>query len=119
MEADEVVAAGRSGEEKIRRLEKATPQALGTLWSDVRLLVSIIRDYGKGACREILFGTIAATAAAILYLVSPIDTLPDFIPAIGYIDDAAVIALCLRMAHNDIEDYRAWRGTPSTTPEDA
>ncbi len=30
------------------------------------------------------------------YLVSPIDLLPDFIPVIGHLDDAAVAAVALR-----------------------
>ena len=106
---EEIAAAAQSGEEKVRKLEKAIPKALRAIWSDVKLLVSMIRDYVSGAYREVPFGTIAAVAAAILYLVSPFDAIPDFIPVIGYIDDAAVIALCLRMAHNDIEEYRAWK----------
>ena len=32
----------------------------------------------------------------LLYLASPIDVVPDFIPVIGYADDAVVLALVLR-----------------------
>jgi uncharacterized membrane protein YkvA (DUF1232 family) len=108
---DDIEAAARSGEEKIRRLEKAVPQALTALWSDVKLLVSMIRDYGTGAYRDVPFATIAAAVAAILYLVSPIDAIPDFIPVLGYMDDAAVIGVCIRMAHNYIQQYRQWKDT--------
>lgn len=45
---DEISAAARTGDEKIRRLERATPQALSTLWTDIRLLVSIIRGQPNG-----------------------------------------------------------------------
>jgi uncharacterized membrane protein YkvA (DUF1232 family) len=108
---DDIEAAARSGEEKIRRLEKAIPQALTAVWSDVKLLVSMIRDYGTGAYRDVPFATIAAAVAAILYLVSPIDAIPDFIPVLGYTDDAAVIGVCIRMAHNYIQQYRQWKDT--------
>ena len=37
--------------------------------------------------KKIPFGTIAAVVASLLYFVSPIDVIPDFIPVIGYIDD--------------------------------
>jgi uncharacterized membrane protein YkvA (DUF1232 family) len=120
--ADDIAAAAKSGEAKIRKLETAIPQALRAVWSDVTLLVSMVRDYAAGAYREIPFGTIAAVAAAIIYLVSPIDAIPDVIPIIGFIDDAAVIALCMRMAHEDIKDYREWKHSqtighePSNTP---
>ena len=108
---EEIAAAAQSGQEKLLKLEKAIPKALQAVWSDVKLLVSMVRDYVSGAYRDVPFGTIAAIAAAILYLVSPFDAIPDFIPVIGYIDDAAVIALCLRMVHNDIEQYRVWKKT--------
>jgi uncharacterized membrane protein YkvA (DUF1232 family) len=75
----------------------------------------MLRHYHTGAYREIPFGSIAAIAAAIIYLVSPIDAIPDFIPIIGYFDDAAVIALCIRMLHTDIEEYRDWNNSETTT----
>jgi uncharacterized membrane protein YkvA (DUF1232 family) len=34
-----------------------------------------------------------ALAAAVLYLVSPIDLIPDFIPVLGYFDDLFVAAI--------------------------
>jgi uncharacterized membrane protein YkvA (DUF1232 family) len=112
---DDIEAAARSGEEKIRRLEKAIPQTLTAIWSDVKLLVSMIRDSGTGAYRDVPFATIAAAVAAILYLVSPIDAIPDFIPVLGYLDDASVIGICIRMAHNHIQEYRHWKVSKAIT----
>ena len=37
-----------------------------------------------------------ALGAALVYLVSPIDLIPDFIPVAGQIDDAVVLLLVLR-----------------------
>ena len=109
IEEDDVQSAANSGEEKVNALAKAIPQALKALWSDIQLLISVIRDYSTGEYREIPFGSIAAIAAAILYFVSPVDAIPDFIPVIGYLDDAAVIAFCLRLVHEDLEIYKAWK----------
>jgi uncharacterized membrane protein YkvA (DUF1232 family) len=36
-------------------------------------------------------------AAAAVYLASPIDLIPDFIPVVGLLDDALVLALVLRL----------------------
>ena len=45
----------------------------------------------------------------MIYLVSPIDAIPDVIPVLGYADDVAVIALAWRMVRSDVDDYEKWR----------
>ena len=42
------------------------------------------------------------------YLLMPIDLVPDFIPVIGYADDAALLALVLTRISGDLERFRAW-----------
>ena len=78
---------------------------------DICTFLSMTKDYVTGAYREVPFGTIAAIAGAIAYLVSPIDAIPDPLPIIGLLDDAAVLGLCLKMVQCDVEDYRAWKNT--------
>ena len=52
---------------------------------------------------------IAAIVAALLYVLSPIDLIPDFIPIIGYVDDALVVSACLAMVKQDLHAYRNWK----------
>ncbi len=53
--------------------------------------------------------------ALLVYLLSPIDVIPDFIPVLGYADDAIVVAIALRFATRragaDAVE-RHWPGTP-------
>ena len=81
---------------------------LGRFVADLKLLFSIIQDYVKGEYREIPYWSIAAIVAALLYVLSPIDLIPDFIPGVGYVDDALVVAACLAMVEQDLHDYKEW-----------
>lgn len=52
----------------------------------------------------------------LVYLASPIGLVPDFLPVIGYADDAIIVALVLRSVirkagHAPLE--RHWPGTPA------
>ena len=56
-----------------------------------------------------------ALGALVLYLASPIDLVPDFLPVIGVLDDAIVVALVLRWLVREAGADRVrrhWRGSP-------
>ncbi|WP_437184143.1 YkvA family protein [Subtercola boreus] len=51
----------------------------------------------------------------LVYLLLPIDLIPDFIPVVGYADDAIIVALLLRFATRHAGAAaldRHWPGTP-------
>jgi uncharacterized membrane protein YkvA (DUF1232 family) len=71
-----------------RRVEAA---ALARLVPDLaRLFGGLLRDPRVPAARKLVL------APALLYLLSPIDLVPDFLPLIGALDDAIVVAFVLR-----------------------
>ena len=47
-----------------------------------------------------------------LYLANPIDLIPDFIPVLGQLDDALVIALVIRYINKHVPDFK-WEGLSS------
>ncbi len=77
--------------------------------NDLKLLFSVVQDYVKGEYREIPWLSIAAIVFALLYVLNPIDLIPDFIPVIGYLDDAAVVAICLALVEKDLIKYAEWK----------
>lgn len=78
------------------------------LWSDLPLLARLLKAWKRGSYRGLSMRTIVSLAAALLYIVSPIDLMPDFIPGIGLIDDAAVLALLLHSIAQDLAAFRVW-----------
>jgi len=58
-----------------------------------------------------------ALAAAVLYLVSPLDLIPDFIPVIGYLDDIFVAAILVDGMLNFVNRglvLKYWPGSPES-----
>ena len=80
---------------------------------DVKLLISLVKDYWFGIYKEIPYWVIGATVFTLLYVLSPIDLIPDVIPVVGLVDDAAVIAICLLMIEQELHDYSEWKAANS------
>jgi uncharacterized membrane protein YkvA (DUF1232 family) len=93
--------------EILRKIYHAEP--LKQFMEDVRLMFSLLKDYYDGTYREIPLGTICAVTFALLYVLLPLDLIPDAIPIIGYLDDALVIYICLQLIKEDLERYRQWK----------
>ena len=89
------------------KFEKGGP--LGRFVNDIKLLVSIVQDYAKGNYTSVPYLTVAAVVFALLYVLNPVDLIPDFIPVIGYVDDAAVVGMCLIMVEQDLHEYKEWK----------
>jgi len=82
---------------------------LGKYLASVKVFFSLIKDYFNDEYTEVPWWTIAAIVTALLYVFSPIDLIPDVIPGIGLVDDALVIAACLTMVEQDLENYKQWK----------
>lgn len=76
---------------------------------DGQLLVAVVKDYWSGKYRQLPYGTVAAIAFTLIYVFNPFDLVPDVLPIIGQIDDAAVVAACLMLVEHDLGTYRQWK----------
>ena len=86
-------------------------KALKALLEHGRLLLSLVKDYVTGAYREVPYWVIGAAAFALMYVLSPVDLIMDFLPGIGYLDDAAVLAICLKLVETELARYKEWKKT--------
>ena len=109
-EAD-IEKALSSSKEKINKLKDQLPDVLKKLWDDILTMWSMLKDYYNRKYTEIPWHIIAAIVATLLYFVSPIDLIPDFIPGIGYCDDAAIVMLALKWIGSDLDRYKSWKAS--------
>lgn len=81
---------------------------LAEVWSYLTALFRLLRAYIRRDYRDIPWGSIVLVIVAIIYFVSPIDLIPDILPGIGFIDDAAVIAFVVAQIKADLDNFLAW-----------
>ncbi|GAA4355595.1 YkvA family protein [Angustibacter luteus] len=79
-----------------------------------RLVVATLVGRYPGASR----GEIGLLAVAVLYIVSPIDLLPDFLPLLGIVDDAVVASWLAGRLLMDAAAFLRWEseGAPKPGP---
>ncbi len=82
----------------------------GAFRSKLRLLWMVLRDYANGTYRKVPWKAVAALAAAVVYVVSPLDLVPDFLVPLGFTDDVLAIALTWGLVKRELREYCAWKG---------
>jgi uncharacterized membrane protein YkvA (DUF1232 family) len=75
-----------------RRRERGEPEPVGDIFERARALPRLIRAARRGDYPGLPTSRMALWGFAVLYLVSPIDVLPELLPIIGIADDAGVAA---------------------------
>ena len=105
---DDLDFGGRSEEDTSERIEYVESniwtklEAVGKKISfakDILALVNYMRDSFVSWHRK------AIVVAALIYFISPIDTIPDLAPLFGYLDDLGVIAAVLKFLGSELIPY--------------
>ena len=74
----------------------------------VGVLIRMIKAYTKGHYRDIQVQNIVLMVAALIYFVTPLDLIPDFIPVTGFIDDFTVVLWVYNRVQTEISNFEAW-----------
>ena len=86
------------------------------LFNRFRLLLQLMGEAMNGTY-PLPKATIFMIAAAIAYVVSPVDLIPNVLVPLGFVDDAAVIASLFTAIKHDLRNYVADRGLDPTPYE--
>ncbi len=100
---EKVNARAQDIEDKLPKLKQWMEQA--------KIMLAIAKDYWHGNYREVPYWAISAISLALLYVLNPLDVIPDLVPGFGYLDDATVVAFCLKLLEKEIERYKEWTTT--------
>jgi len=89
--------------------EKADQQRekIRGFWADLKAMLRLVRAYMKGEYRAVPWKTLVAAVTALVYFISPLDFIPDFL-AVGFLDDALVVGWVLSSIKNDLDIFVFW-----------
>ncbi|HHT20576.1 MAG TPA: DUF1232 domain-containing protein [Tissierellia bacterium] len=79
------------------------------LRADFLVMIELAKAYIKRDYRQVPVRTILAVLGSALYVLNPIDIIPDVIPVIGYLDDAFVIGFVLKQIRHDLAAFKDWQ----------
>ena len=82
-----------------RKLGAMNRGPVRAIWDKVQQLWQFIRD------PEVPWNRKAMAAGSLLYLISPLDAVPDVIPGAGLVDDAAVILFVVSTLAGALKKY--------------
>lgn len=93
-----------------RALKKAhsSKGRLAEVWESLLASFRLLRAYATGRYRDIPWASLVSIVAAVIYFVMPLDLIPDFILALGLIDDAALLGWILTSLKTDIDNFIEW-----------
>ena len=90
---------------------KNPARPLRALRGDLGALLRLARETAAGRYRRLPRRSLVAIVAGLIYFLDPFDLIPDTIPVIGFVDDAAVLGWVLTRVRADLQTFLAWEAT--------
>ncbi len=87
---------------------------LSDFQTNVLLLMRMVRAYASGEYKQLPWKSLVSIVAVLIYFVSPIDLIPDFLPVIGITDDVALVVWLVKTLGGDIRKFADWEKASKT-----
>lgn len=86
---------------------------------DIAALGKLAFAFVTGSYRNISKKAVAGIVIGFVYLVSPVDLIPDFFSVFGLADDVAVIGFITYLLKEDLDSFRTWEEKQKNNPPDS
>jgi uncharacterized membrane protein YkvA (DUF1232 family) len=119
-------SAARDRAERLLRDPEATETLLGAaqtrtrgmragklskVMNELKAMLRLVKAYVSGEYKAVAWESMVLVVAALIYLVSPVDVIPDVLP-FGLADDATVLMFVGGLVHEELEAFMEWEAGP-------
>lgn len=79
-------------------------------------VIRMVKAYVNGEYRNIETKSIIVALAVVLYLVTPLDIIPDFLPVVGLMDDLSLMAWFISTFQKEVSKFQEWEASLVVQP---
>ena len=98
-------------DEAVKKARRMPKGPFKESWAYFLAMLRLLRAYYAGSYRRIPWHTVLLIIAAVIYVVNPMDFIPDVIFGVGLLDDATVIGFTLRTVKARLDAFMDWETT--------
>ena len=94
--------------EAARKVASIPREPFKESWAYLQAMLRLVRAYYRGEYRDVPLAALISIIAALAYVANPFDLIPDVVPFLGFVDDAAVIAFALSKTKQALDEFMVW-----------
>jgi len=92
----------------VAKTGQADKTAFKGLWPYLLAMLRLVRAFCNGKYKRVPWESLISIIVAIAYFASPLDLIPDFLPGVGYLDDAMIVRFVYRSVKAELERFMEW-----------
>lgn len=85
--------------------------------NEITTLITMVTDSVRGSYKGLGKKNLLMIVAGLIYLINPLDIVPDFIFGIGFADDLSVLVYIISKLSEEMAKYRFWKKGEVETEE--
>ncbi len=78
---------------------------IGTLDRTMRFVKDLLALFAYMTDARVHWGKKAIVVGALLYFIIPLDSIPDIVPVVGFLDDMGVAAAAVKFLAGELKEY--------------